>query len=83
MRKLIDVKFKPGGLCPIGPPKEDPGGRLLPSVQFDFDDNTMTVYPAKFFEDDKILDAMTVLAQVMRAGQVFKDELDAEDSRTK
>ena len=51
MKTLIDVKFQPGGPCPEGLPPEDPGGPLLPAVEFIFNEGPPVTSPASFFED--------------------------------
>ena len=50
MRKLIRVELRHGGPCPQGLPNEDPGTPLLPDVRFEFDDETLCVYLASYFE---------------------------------
>ena len=51
MKKVLGVEFHPGGPCPEGLPPEDPGGPLLPWVDFFFTENHTVAYPASFFED--------------------------------
>ena len=54
MRSLVAVEFKPGGIIPQNLPTNDPGGPMLPSVVFYFDEGPILVYPAEFFEDQQL-----------------------------